>query len=129
MSNSHALFFATLKNRLKRVFLGRDTILSNTFAASKACLKDDIYIFQTDYRRKSDEGATKCDSSASQTRTQGKWEFINDYKILNFISVINEAIPHDVIELTADKLALRHFLSANPTTRDSTFYYLAFKAQ
>ena len=54
----------------------------DVFAAMPACQKDNFIQFDSDGTGVSDEGATKCDTSAPQT-TPGTWKFIdNDTRLV-----------------------------------------------
>lgn len=58
-----------------------DTLLIDYYVAQmQDCAKDNSYTFNTDYSITSDEGATKCDTSAAQITTDGTWALADNDK-------------------------------------------------
>jgi lipopolysaccharide export LptBFGC system permease protein LptF len=100
----------------------------NEYKNYKDCFKDDFVTYQANHKRYYNEGTVKCDSSAVTNQYGGKWEFMNNYKMLNNKTLVGDANYYDVIELTEDKLILRYLTASDFTTKDSSFQYLVYKA-
>jgi Lipocalin-like domain len=109
---------------------GKKDSVYNEYKNLKTCFKDNVITFRVNYDRYYDEGATKCDTSTKQNSYGGKWAFQDNYKTLNFKTLVGDANYYKVIELTTDKMILRSnddgVFSSVP--RDSFFTFLIYKA-
>lgn len=79
----------------------------DTFAIFDGCVKDNIYTFQTDGSEITDEGSTKCYTSAPQTKTSS-WSFSDNQTRIQF-----EGVNYQIEELTAATLRLKGRVSYN----------------
>ena len=59
---------------------------SDVFSPTPACYRDNLYVFYTDNKLVTDEGASKCASNNPQTADTGTWSLSTDEKnlTLNF---------------------------------------------
>lgn len=83
--------------------------VSDTYATSPTCQRDDFTTFNRDKTVVFDEGPTKCISSNSQTNTS-QWEWFDNQATLAYISAsgFSGTVKCDVLELTATTLRLRY---------------------
>jgi hypothetical protein len=80
-------------------------------SAPRDCAKDDAYTFQVDKTMVHDEGATKCNSTDTQT-INGTWRFNSDETVLTLIAGtdINATFPleQQLLELTTSSLKVKY---------------------
>ncbi|GAB3638944.1 hypothetical protein GCM10027422_45350 [Hymenobacter arcticus] len=83
--------------------------VSNEYASSAACERDNFLKFNTNKSLTADEGATKCSSSDPQTQS-GSWDLTtNDTKLTLADPMQGGAtIPFDVVDLSATTLHIRY---------------------
>lgn len=75
------------------------------YATSKACSRDNEFVFNTNYSHEFTEGATKCNSADPQVIYYAKWKFINNETVIE-VSAGSERIEMKVLELTASDLII-----------------------
>jgi hypothetical protein len=75
---------------------------SDVYGFLDACDKDDVLIFETGGVVKSDEGATKCDTSDPQTTTDS-YAFNPDQTILTYTDKYGDSYSVTVVELSGSK--------------------------
>ncbi|MDO7885897.1 lipocalin family protein [Hymenobacter cheonanensis] len=83
--------------------------VSDEYASSPACERDNFLKFNTNKSLTADEGATKCSPSDPQTQS-GSWDLTtNDTKLtLADPSQGGIPIPFDIVDLSATTLHLRY---------------------
>ena len=92
-------------------FAGQTTT-TDGYSGLASCQKDNFLKFNTDFTAISDEGATKCSSSAAQSK-QGTWSF---NKAETQITIVDPSVPAgstgntitaDILQLTATTMQLK----------------------
>jgi hypothetical protein len=106
----------------------RDSIVDD-FKNWSVCRKDNYITFKANHMTYYDECSIRCDSLRKQLSYGGKWAFEDHYKTLNLKTLINESRPYEVVELTDNKLVIRHIKSANFEVFDSVYEYLVYKVK
>lgn len=78
---------------------------SDEYAKSKACSRDNEFVFNTNYSHEFTEGATKCNSADPQVIYYAKWKFINNEAAIE-VTAGSERLEMKVLELSASELVL-----------------------
>lgn len=105
--------------KMTDIELGAGGTFGSVFSQQPACLKDDIYTFNTNGQVTKDEGAVKCDTAQTET---GTWAFTNDEGKLSVI-VGGEDIGGDVSTLNDNTLQVvtNDSIAGNPVSYRYTF--------
>ncbi len=84
-------------------------VVTDEYASSAACERDNFLKFSTNKTLVADEGATKCSTTDPQTQS-GTWDFNSDQTKLSLLdpSQASIPIPFDIIELSATTMHLRY---------------------
>ena len=87
-------------------------VVTDEYASSAACERDNFIKFSANKTLVADEGATRCSTSDPQTQS-GTWDFNSDQTKLSLLdpSQASIAIPFDVVELSASTLHIRYSYS------------------
>lgn len=65
--------------KITEVYIAKDTVVAlDYYSTMEECVKDNFFMFNSNFSITSDEGATKCDNSVAQTTTDGKWNLGNN---------------------------------------------------
>ena len=104
---------------------------NNGYALLSDCQKDNLMTFKSDNTNELDEGATKCSSSAPQTRVEGKWELrAGDTEI--FLSDLSSSSPYGIsqisltiIEATSSTLKVKYTTDVNGPVIENIATYTA----
>lgn len=85
-----------------------NSVVTDEYATSPACERDNFIKFNTNKTAVYDEGATKCSTSDPQTASAA-WDFNSDATKLTFTDPSGSglSIQEDILELTATTLRLR----------------------
>ena len=98
------------------------TTVTDLYAQSAACDKDDFVRFETPNVFKQDEGATKCSPSDPQTLT-GTWSYNADQTIITVTPQGSTASSANVQDLTATSLKLSQTQTSGNVTYTFTTTY------
>ena len=97
--------------------------ITDLYAQLAPCDKDDFIRFDTPGAFKEDEGAAKCNSSSTQTRT-GTWVFGNNETVVTIAGTnVESAGSYNLVDLSAStmKLTVTQALNGVNYTVTTTF--------
>ena len=97
------------------------TTITDVYAQTPACSRDDISRFETPNVFKDDEGASKCNATDPQTIT-GTWVFNSDQTVLT-VTENGSAQSFNISSLTSNQMVLTVSQVANNVTYTYTITY------